>query len=71
MGLKFIDSLLTLLAVGPAVASVYFIGYAISVEDAPWAWITAGILLAVALMSGFLLVRRIRGYRERPPVTHH
>lgn len=62
MGLSFIDSILTLLAVVTGVLSVYFAGHALSSEHGAWAWITAAILLVVALLLGLIATRRLRRY---------
>lgn len=66
MGIRFFDSILMLLTAASGVGAAYFAGHALSVEHGGWAWITAGVLVVVAVFLGALASRRIRGYaREK------
>ena len=58
--MKFIDTILILVAAATGVLSSYFAGHAISSEHGAWAWITAAVLLVVALAAGLLAIRRVR-----------
>lgn len=62
MGIRFSDSILSLLAAACATFSAYFIGHALSAEHAGWAWVTAGGLIAAAALLTALVVRRLRSY---------
>jgi len=66
MGLTFIDSILILVAAGCGVFSAYFVGHALSSDHGGWAWITAAALLALAVILGFVAVRRLRRYGDIP-----
>jgi len=63
MGIRFVDSILTLLAATCGVLTAYFVGHGLS-EMTPWPWITAAALLVAAGLLGALTIRRIRGYGE-------
>lgn len=66
MGIRFLDSILMLLTAAAGVGAAYFAGHALAIEHPGWAWITAGVLVVVAVFLGALTSRRIRGYaRER------
>ena len=66
MGIRFLDSLLMLLTAAAGVGAAYFAGHALSIDHAGWAWITAGVLVVVAVFIGGITSRRIRGYaREK------
>lgn len=71
MGLRFIDSILTLLAVSCVVFSSYFFGHALSSDHAAWAWITFAVLLLVGAALGLFTARRIRDYAARHPREPH
>ena len=71
MGIRFIDSILSLLAVCCVVFSAYFAGHALSSEHGGWAWITAAVLVVLGVALVFLTVRRIRDYAARHPHTPH
>lgn len=62
MGIRFIDSLIMLVAASVGVFSAYLVGHALSAEHAGWAWIGAAVCLAVAGALGALLTRRLRRY---------
>jgi uncharacterized membrane protein YgdD (TMEM256/DUF423 family) len=66
MGLKFIDSILMILAVACGVFAAYFAGHALSAEHPGWAWMTAGVLLLVSAALSFLTIRRLRTYPRSP-----
>ena len=71
MGIRFIDSLLSLLVAACGVFTAYLVGHALSSDHAGWAWITAGALLLATLLLGAFTVRRIRKYgASRPSHTH-
>ncbi len=61
MGLKFIDSILSLAAAACAVLVAYFAGHALAVGEAVW-WIAAAVALVLALAIGAFAARRIRRY---------
>ncbi len=63
MGLKFIDSILSLAVAAAAVCVAYFAGHALAVGQAVW-WIAAGAALVVAVALGAFTARRIRKYAE-------
>ena len=67
MGIRFIDSILSLLAVCCVVFSAYFAGHALSSEHGGWAWMTAAVLLVAGGALVFLAARRLRDYAAR----HH
>ena len=71
MGIRFIDSILALLAACTVVFSVYFVGHALASEHGEWAWITAGVLLVVGVALGFLTTRRIHDYAHTHDAHHH
>ena len=62
MGLRFIDSILSLLAAVFGVFTAYFVGHALSADHAGWAWITAAVLAVLAALTTALTVRRIRSH---------
>lgn len=64
MGIRFLDSLLALVAAAAVVFSAYLIGHALSSDHAGWAWITAAGLIAGGLLVGAFTARRIRSYAE-------
>ena len=66
MGIRFIDSILSLLAAACVVFSAYFAGHALSIDHSAWAWITAAVLLVLGIALVFLATRRIRDY-----AAHH
>jgi hypothetical protein len=71
MGIRFLDSLLVLLAAACGVLTAYFVGHALSSEHAGWAWMTAAGLLVAAVLLGALTTRRFRSYaREHDAGTH-
>lgn len=65
MGIRFLDSILMLLTAAAGVGAAYFAGHALSVEDGGWAWITAGVLVVVAVFVGAVTSRRVRGYARK------
>jgi hypothetical protein len=66
MGIRFFDSIFMLLTAAAGVGAAYFAGHALAIEDGGWAWITAGVLVVVAVFLGAFTSRRIRGYaREK------
>lgn len=71
MGIRFIDSILSFLAVCCVVFSAYFIGHALSSEHGGWAWMTAAILAVLGAALVFLAVRRIRDYGRRYEAHGH
>lgn len=62
MGIRFLDSILMLLTAAAGVGAAYFAGHALSIDQAGWAWITAGALVVIALFLGAVTSRRVRGY---------
>ncbi len=62
MGIRFIDSILALLAAVSFVLIAYFAGHALSSDRATWAWASAGGLAAFSALTGFIAMRRIRSY---------
>lgn len=64
MGLKFIDTILSLLTAACGVFVAYLVGHALSAH-AGMAWILAGIFLVVTLALGAFTLRRLRGYPSR------
>ena len=71
MGIRFIDSILALLTSACVVFSAYFVGHALSVDHAGWAWMTAAALALVGLALGFLTVRRIHSFAHTHDAHHH
>jgi hypothetical protein len=71
MGIRFIDSLIMLVAVSVGVFSAYLVGHALSSEHGGWAWIGAAICMVVAAALGALLTRRLRGYADRSDAAAH
>ena len=67
MGIRFIDSILSLLVASCGIFTAYLVGYALSSDHAGWAWMTAGGVLLLSLLLGALTIRRIRSYAS----THH
>ncbi|HSH46930.1 MAG TPA: hypothetical protein VK966_13880 [Longimicrobiales bacterium] len=63
MGIRFSDSILSLIAACCGVFSAYFVGHALSSEHGGWAWITAAVLLALAAALGVITTRRFRSYQ--------
>jgi uncharacterized membrane protein (DUF441 family) len=61
MGIRFSDSILTLLAAALGVATAYFVGHGLS-EMTAWPWITAGVCLLAAFAVGAFTVRRLKAY---------
>lgn len=59
MGIRFSDSILSLLAASCGVFTAYFVGHGLS-ERTAWPWITAAVLLAAAIGIGAIAIRRIR-----------
>jgi uncharacterized membrane protein (DUF441 family) len=69
MGIRFVDSILALLAAACGVLVAYFVGHGLS-EMTAWPWITAAVLLVAAIVLGAVTIRRVRSdaaERERPP----
>ena len=64
MGTRFFDTILMLVTAAAGVGSAYFAGHALSSDHAGWAWITAGGLLAAAVVLGLITSRRVRSYAE-------
>ncbi|MBW3553159.1 MAG: hypothetical protein KY466_06605 [Gemmatimonadetes bacterium] len=72
MGIRFVDSILSLLTSLAVVFSAYFVGHALSSDHAGWAWITAAALIVLGAGLGFLTVRRIRDFAaRRDSAVHH
>lgn len=71
MGIRFIDSLIMLVATSVGVFSAYLVGHALSSEHSAWAWIGAAICLVVAGALGALLTRRLRGYSHGADARAH
>lgn len=63
MGIRLVDSILTLLAATCGVLTAYFVGHGLSAMTA-WPWLTAAGLLLAAGLLGTLTIRRIRSYGE-------
>lgn len=61
MGLRFLDSILSLAAASAVVFSAYLVGHALS-SGAGWAWMAAPVLLVVGLALAWVTARRIRSY---------
>jgi hypothetical protein len=61
MGIRFSDSILSLLAAACGVFTAYFVGHGLS-ERTAWPWITAGVLLILAVLLGAITIRRVRAY---------
>lgn len=61
MGMRFLDSILTLLTASAVVFSAYLVGHALSAGTS-WAWIGAAVLLVAGLILGWVTARRLRGY---------
>ncbi|HUE77684.1 MAG TPA: hypothetical protein VMM83_07060 [Longimicrobiales bacterium] len=70
MGIRFLDSILSLLAVSCVVFSSYFVGHALSIDHPGTAWIIAAVLAVLGLAMGFLTIRRIRGYADPQDRNH-
>jgi hypothetical protein len=60
MGIRFSDSILSLVTAIFGVATAYFVGHGLS-EMTAWPWITAAVCLGVAGGLGWFTIRRIRG----------
>jgi hypothetical protein len=71
MGIRFSDSILSLLAATFGVLTAYFVGHGLS-EMTAWPWLTAAAMLLLAVGLGALTVRRIRDYggQRRDPHVH-
>jgi membrane protein implicated in regulation of membrane protease activity len=69
MGIRFLDSILMLLAAAAFVFAAYLVGHALSAEHAGWAWVSAGVTLAASLLLTAFLARRLRGYARRREST--
>jgi uncharacterized membrane protein (DUF441 family) len=69
MGIRFSDSILSLLAATFGVLTAYFVGHGLS-EMTAWPWLTAAAMLALALGLGAFTIRRIRDDAERRHRTH-
>jgi membrane protein implicated in regulation of membrane protease activity len=69
MGIRFSDSILSLLAATFGVLTAYFVGHGLS-EMTAWPWLTAAAMLALALGLGAFTIRRIRDHAERRQRTH-
>jgi hypothetical protein len=55
-----------LLTAAAGVAAAYFAGHALAIEHPGASWITAGVLVVVAVFLGAVTSRRVRGYaREK------
>jgi hypothetical protein len=61
MGIRFIDSILSLVAATFGVLTAYFFGHGLS-EMTTWPWVASGASLVLAVGIGWLVVRRVRGY---------
>lgn len=61
MGIRFLDSILVLVAAAAGVFTAYLIGHAISAHVS-WAWLGAAGSFAVAVALGLIASRRIRSY---------
>jgi divalent metal cation (Fe/Co/Zn/Cd) transporter len=66
MGIRFIDSILSLVAATFGVLTAYFFGHGLS-EMTAWPWIASGLSLLVAVGLGWVVVRRVRGYQGHGP----
>lgn len=64
MGIRFLDSILVLVAASLIVFPVYLVGHALSNDHATWAWIAAPLLLAAGAGLGWLTGRRLRSYAQ-------
>ncbi len=64
MGIRFVDSILSLLAATCGVLTAYFVGHGLS-EMTAWPWLTAAGLLVAAALLGALTIRRVRSYGEQ------
>lgn len=64
MGLRFLDSILALVATAAVVFSAYLIGHALSSDHAAWAWVTAAGLIVGGVALGAFTARRIRTFAE-------
>ena len=64
MGIRFLDSILVLVAAAAGVFTAYLIGHALSAH-ASWAWVGAAVSFGVAVVLGLVASRRIRGYARR------
>lgn len=67
MGIRFLDSLLMLIAASVGVFAAYLVGHAISNTHAAWAWIGAAACLVLAAGLGWVLVRRLRSHHGGSP----
>ena len=55
MGIRFLDSILMLVAAAAFVFTAYLVGHALSAEHAGWAWVSAAAtLVASSLLAAFL-----------------
>ncbi len=64
MGIRFLDSILVLVAAAAGVFTAYLIGHALSAHVS-WAWLGAAGSFAVAVVLGLIASRRIRSYAQR------
>lgn len=69
MGLKFIDTILSLVTAVAAVMVAYFAGHALAVGEAVW-WIAAGVALLCAVAIGAFTALRIRRYAGGHDTAH-
>jgi hypothetical protein len=63
MGIRFLDSILVLVAAAAGVFTAYLIGHGLS-SHAGWTWPAAGASFAAAFLLGAAAARRIRGYAQ-------
>lgn len=61
MGIRFLDSILVLVAAAAGVFTAYLIGHGLSSHDS-WPFLAAAASLVAALLLGFAATRRIRSY---------
>jgi hypothetical protein len=60
MGIRFLDSILSLIAATFAVLTAYFFGHGLS-EMTAWPWIASGVSALIAVGLGWFVIRRVRG----------
>jgi uncharacterized membrane protein (DUF441 family) len=61
MGIRFSDSILSLVAATCGVLTAYFVGHGLS-EMTAWPWLAAAAMLAIAVGLGALTIRRVRSH---------
>lgn len=65
--MRFITSIFMLLTATSGVISAYFVGHGL-VSEHSWPWLTAGVLIVLSFLFGFVYLRLAKG--DPQPVGH-